>query len=134
MVVAVIESGQITHIGAAVEWFSAAISGPTSGLTNASITVNGDHFGTLYSRDPLVCAANGVTMTGSPAACMINEAVRIYHGTRLVGAAIAGTHGQWSTSVYIPARTSGETYELIAKGAMSGLSKKLVFTSTGVTP
>lgn len=128
VVVAVIESGAITHIGAAVEWFAATMTGPTSGASNVDITLNGDKYGTLASRDPLVCAANGMPMTGSPASCMMNEAVRIYNGTRLIGAAIVGSHGQWTTNVHIPARASGQTYEIIAKGAMSGLSKKLVYT------
>jgi hypothetical protein len=124
-------SGTINHIGAAALWFIPQMTSPTpSGGSNVDITLNGDHFATLKSNDPITCAAYGATMSGSPATCFVNEAVRIYHGSRLIGSAIAGSHGQWTTTVHVPSRTVGSTYEITGKGAVSNSSKTLNYSVT----
>jgi len=122
-------TGTIVHIGAATLWFTPTMnSSALSGASDVDITLTGDHWATIQSNDPIVCASQGRTMSGSPATCFINEAVRIYNGTRLIGAAVAGSHGQWSTSVHVPARTSGALYKITAKGLVSNNFKSVTYS------
>jgi len=118
----------IKHISGAVEWFTGTLSGPTSGASDVDIALSGNHYGNLASTDKLACDSLGLPMTGSPASCFTHEAVRIFNGTRLIGAAIAGPHGEWTTNVHIPVRSSGSTYTITTKGVISGITNKLVYT------
>src|SRR5205085_4133703 len=84
IVVADITGGALNHIGAAVLWFQAGMTATaTSGASNVDITLNGNHFGTLKSTDPIVCAANGQALAvegADPApSCHVDEAVRVFN-------------------------------------------------------
>src|SRR5205085_7032646 len=132
-----ITGGVLNHIGAAVLWFAPTMTATaTSGASNVDITLNGNHFGTLKSTDPIVCAANGQVLAvegADPApSCHVDEAVRVLNGTRLIGAALTATHGhgQWSTSVHIPARSVGATYAVTGKGVLSNLTKVITYHVT----
>jgi len=122
-------TGTIDHLSAAALWFKAIMTTPTpSGASNVDITVKGDHFGTLKSGDPIVCAANGMVLSGG--SCLIQEGVRLTHDGRLIGAAIAAGHGNWTTTVHIPPRTVGSTYRIDARGIVSGLTRPVTYTVT----